>query len=62
MALESVAGSAAGASSAALRTAQLANQQQSDLGQQTIELIESAGEVAQNVSNISVGSNIDTFA
>ncbi len=62
MALESVAGSAAGASSAALRTAQLANEQISDLGQGAIELIESAGEVADNVSDISVGSNVNTFA
>jgi hypothetical protein len=61
MALESVAGSAAGASSVALRTAQLANEQLADVGQQTVELIESAGEVAQN-ANISVGSNVDTFA
>jgi hypothetical protein len=62
MALEGVAGSAAGASSAALRTAQLANEQISDLGQQAVELIESAGEVAQNAPDISVGSNINTFA
>ncbi|TDF36519.1 hypothetical protein EYS14_17490 [Alteromonadaceae bacterium M269] len=62
MALESVGGSAAGASSAALRSAQLANEQTRDLGQQTIELIESAGEVAQSTPDISVGSNVDTFA
>lgn len=62
MALESVAGSAAGASSAALRTAQLANQQVDAVGQQTIELIESAGEVAQSAPDISVGSNVNTFA
>jgi hypothetical protein len=63
MALEALGGGNAAAASTAVRTAQLANDQQEIEGQSAVQLIESAAQPAQAASaNPAIGSNINTTA
>lgn len=59
MAIESVAGASASLEITGLRLAQ--NQQEQE-GQASLELLESAGNVAEQAADISRGNNVDTFA
>lgn len=59
MAIESVGGASASLEIAGLR---LAQGQQEQEGQASLELLESAGSVAETASDLSRGGNIDTFA
>ena len=64
MALEALGGGNAAAASTAVRTAQLANDQQQVEGQSAVQLIESAADSAPQPTsaNPAIGSNINTTA
>lgn len=63
MELQGASASGMSDASAELRAVKLAKSQQEQQGQQTLQLLESATDVPKTPSaNLSLGSNIDTYA